>query len=1076
LSSWRRTVKWVGLGVAVVVLVATLVGYLLSLTGLYQDWARRYALSTIEDRLRVQASLGPVGGNPIYRISAQDLVLTREGEPVFRAKQVHLSYFLPQLLFGKPVVSVDIEDFDLAVIRTEAGWNISNILKPSKKPGAAVIRSLSLQRGRVTYVAAPGARPTVISNINAEGSVAVPPLPNQPVVMELRRASLSLAQPRVTLRQLSGTISYGGGQAKTDLSVDVDAEGGHFEATLKAAGAGGELANLRASGSLVLRRFAFGQPGRTGGLKEGKGAVDFALEGGKLTVSGGKIEAPAARTTFGGTLNGLAGKSATGMRAHLQGSAEVRDLAAVTGRPDLAGSMAGTYRLSAARARPGAAPTGQGSITISSIDLTRVRPGGLRGRGAADFSLAGGTLTVSRGEITLPGASTNFSGTVTGVTTGGGTSTAGAMAADIRGKGRVSDLARVSGKPNLAGTLAGTYRLKVTPGRHGAETTEQGVVDLSSFRLPRVRPGGVAGSGTADFALAGDTLTLNRAKLSTNLASGTFSGTVRGVREAPSGSFSAQGQGSADVPNLAAVSGRPDWAGGFTGTYRLSAATDRQGRLASAKGTLDLSRFRLARLRGGVAGSGTADFALAGDTLTLNRAKLSTNLASGTFSGTVRGVREAPSGPFSAQAQGSAQINDLARLSGRPTLTGWGSVTFNVKATRRLEARQMTTSLAVSAHAGQAQVKGYAIDAASIEASYQTPLLKITSFTASSRRLGQLSLSGTAQPRALDLAYRASSPDIGGLASRLGATKIATGSLSTEGRASGTQAGPTLQGSFSGQGLSYGDYGAAKATGSYQVADVLAGRTGKLSASLTDLQAKGRRFTSASLTATLPQRGSLTFTAEGQEEAQVNYRAQGSLSGLGQPRTQVDLSSFQAVAGRLDVRNTRPLAIIMEGQTTRLPQVALAATDNSLTVTGSAEAPGAVGLRLKFNNVRTADLTRLVHVNFPLQGTLTGQATVGGTTARPVIKAAFTARNGAIGGVPFSGLTADVDYATEVADITGKLTPPVGPPLAVKGTLPVKVTLMPPAISAASGHGLLQGLVPKLLPKGLEKVLPGLGL
>ncbi len=846
--SWRRIAKWSALGLVAALALIVLAAWLLSFTGVYQAWARGIVLRTIEERLQVRASLGRVTGNPLYRISVHDLVLSRGRATLLAARRLSLSYFLPEVVFATPVVKVGLEGFDLN-LTPEVG-RLQDILKPVKPGGPkAVVSSLSLEQGRLTYASAPGSAPLVVEDIDLEGAVSLPRSAGQPLAVNLRRASFRLKRPQVVVRSATGSLQHGPRKTTLDLNFEAAAGTRELAGRLRAEGSGGTLAAATGRGTLEVERLRLASPAPGG--TEGRGSLAFTLAEDRLTVSQGTLTTPAAQTTFRGTVAGLSALARGGWRAELAGNLAVSDLAALTGSPQLAGRAAGAWRLRAAPGARGAGTTATASLEVQRLSLARIGPGGLQGTGDLAAAYQGGALRISRGNLKTPAAQTTFSGQVVGL-----------------------------------------------------------------------------------------------------------------------------------------AEGNP-----------------------------------------------------------------------------------------SAELAGRLQVSDLARLTGRPTLAGQAGIDYRLRAHSVVEKGERRFQVDFSAKSARLTLGGYRFEGTSAAGSWRPPVLRLERLSTRSAGLGQAAVSGTYGPEdALALDYSAGTNNIGGLASRLGAAQVVAGSLKVSGRLSGPAANPATRGTFSGQGLAWGAYSAAGASGGYEVTGLRGQRQGQVSANLSEVSARGRRFPEASLTTTLPQQGSLTFSAEARQDAATRYRARGRASGLGSGRQVIELAAFEAEAGALTLRNTAPLPVIVTPQAVQLPRLSLAAADNSLQAGGSATVPGPVDVLLSFKNARLADVTRLIRVNFPVSGSLTGRIDIAGTTAEPLISADLRAQRGRISDIPFSTLTTRIGYRPESARIDGTLDLAPAGSVAVQGNVPVKVSLMPPEVEAASARGLIGGLGgPQAVPGLLEEILRGLG-
>lgn len=727
---WRRVLKWAALVGGGVLVLLILVGFLVTFTGLYQSWARQLVVSTIEGRLRAEAQVGEVGGNPLYRISVRDLRLTSQGRPLLEAGRFSLSYFLPQVIFGAPLVGVAMDDFRLNVVSTPEEPGLAGLVKPAEPGGRPVtLTGVSLSEGTLIY-GGPRKSAYVIEDIDIEAGVDLPATAGGETVVRLRQATFRLRQPEVKVVSLTGTLKHSAQATEVELETAAELPQGSVEADLKA-----------------------------------------------------------------------------------------------QGRQDEEGNLQGTGRLEVAR-----------------LALTEPLP--LEATGGADLALSGKTLRLSKGELSTGGAATSFTGEL----------------------------------------------------RRGDEG--------------------------------------------------------------------------------------------------LSAELD--GRLA---------------------------------------------------------------------------VRDLAKLAQRPDLAGEGDIDYEISARQR---PGEPLSADISARSRRLGVQGYRFEGASLRAAWRPPVLDIADLSATSPGLASLRASGPYRPgEPLNLSLTASSPDLGALASRLGAKTAASGSLEAEGKLTGTFNSPAAAGSFEGRGLAWGAYRAEQGSGTFEVADLLGARTGEVEATLSELEAKGRRFSQAQLAATLPQEGRLSFSASARQPDGVSYEAAGSATGLGEARTEANLESFQARSGELELRNAEPLPIIVSEQTTELPRVALAEKDGAVSATGSAAFPGPVELSASFEGAPVADLKRLIHVNFPVEGALSGDVTVGGTTGEPRIDADLSLGQGRVSAVSFQRAQAEVDYAAQSAEVSASLTLAPGAQAEVSGEVPVRITLLPPRVEVVSGQALLAQLPRRLLPKLFEELERG---
>jgi translocation and assembly module TamB len=118
----------------------------------------------------------------------------------------------------------------------------------------------------------------------------------------------------------------------------------------------------------------------------------------------------------------------------------------------------------------------------------------------------------------------------------------------------------------------------------------------------------------------------------------------------------------------------------------------------------------------------------------------------------------------------------------------------------------------------------------------------------------------------------------------------------------------------------------------------------------------------------------------------------------------------------------------------------LARDAQQIRVTGSLPFEGAApgtGIDVDVVDVQLADVNRLLVGSRRLEGIVNGDVRVGGSVKRPSAEATITISKGAVEGVTFEGVRADVHYADRVARIEAALTQAAGAELTVAGTVPV---------------------------------------
>lgn len=210
---------------ALVLLVATIVSLTLVLaavsqTAPFKEWVRGVVVRQAARYLNGTLGIQRLRGSLFTNVVLEGVTLQHEGQPVVAAEHITLRYHpltlirdgvvLDNLGLVKPVIYLE---------RGAHGWNFNRFLK-TREPGgrrpSIRLRTIELTSGRLE-IRDPARPTTVLSNLNAELSFSSSP---DQIVVGIKKLSSDMAPSGMTVRQVSGSATFGGGDIDVrDLRV-----------------------------------------------------------------------------------------------------------------------------------------------------------------------------------------------------------------------------------------------------------------------------------------------------------------------------------------------------------------------------------------------------------------------------------------------------------------------------------------------------------------------------------------------------------------------------------------------------------------------------------------------------------------------------------------------------------------------------------------------------------------------------------------------------------------------------------------------------------------------------------------
>jgi uncharacterized protein involved in outer membrane biogenesis len=945
---------------------------IVSQTPWFRDWLRRYIVRESKQYLNGQLTIGHLGGNLLFGVDLGNVAVDLSGERVVAAKGVELDYNVFSLL-SKGIVldQIKIDQPVLQVERNSNGWNLAQLVKEQEQEAdrEGPMRPVSLPSIEIAdasisiadSTASGVSLPRQLNDLDVKASFEYAPV-HYSIVLD--HVSFRGRSPDLSLHQLTGKLAVRDDNlylervtletSETSLTVD-----GVVEQYLST-----PVLNLTTTGNVSLPEIGRIVPAAAGYRLHP--AIDLKANG------------PAKALNLDLDVKSEAGR----IRGHLRGDAEAPNFAArgdvtvenlnlapLLKDPAQRSDITGHATIDVAmKSEPASAPAADRLSGTFAIESPQVIAAGYQAR---DITLTG---KIDGPRIEIDGRASAYGGTATArgfVVTpapGGGR----ALSFDVRGKADHVDLRALpaaAGVPKLATNLSvADYHVS------GAGQTISGTATLNQSSIE----GATVASGTvAEFGLAPATISYSVRGAIANLDLHRI-GTAMKVEALAQPAYDSRINGSFDI------------AGNLPRTRAgVPAASEPSGGSSLSTMKVDATgKFSDSEIMGG----------------RVPELAFEAHLDQGAVTGRTEGRFE---------GFNPGQIANRKELEGRVT----GSVNANFTM-RDVSAPITPDAITADGRAtlAQSEIGGLRIDSAELVGKYAAQIGDLTSFNIAGPDLkadasGRLALDRQSNS---NLTYHLEAINLPELAKLAGQTGIG-GAAIVDGTLTGNAASLATTGTLDGSNLSYGDNSALDLNSRYSVTvpDLqFANARVEATTQATFIKAGGMELNSIDAKTTYDQK-TIDFSTNIKEKTR-------ELDATGQILLHPDHQELHlpALAVRTQGVEWRTAAgsqaTIKYGQERiELENVRLVSADQSLDVSGtlavgSATATGAIDVHAR--NVDIHQLETLMLQNRGLAGKLTADATIGGSTAAPIVGGKVQIANGSFQNYHYDSFIAGVDY------------------------------------------------------------------
>ena len=344
---------------------------------------------------------------------------------------------------------------------------------------------------------------------------------------------------------------------------------------------------------------------------------------------------------------------------------------------------------------------------------------------------------------------------------------------------------------------------------------------------------------------------------------------------------------------------------------------------------------------------------------------------------------------------------------------------------------------------GPSTVRGVALSFANIAGEMSNGVLTLTAASAEGPAV-RANVSGTAALGSTGesaLKVELSSDDLRSIGDIIDRPISGAAELTAE--VTGPPAHPHATGTLSGRSVAYGDTATALTMNTTFVADMPNRNVSELAVNATTesafLKAGGFEFIRATVSSDWAHD---ELVVDGQlEEEQRTVGLTGVLA-LQEKARRVTFRRLEVATGDAtwSMPAGREARVDVTGDQLTIDGLVLARDAQQINVTGSLPFESAAsGTEIEVNvvNVQLADVNRLLLGTRRLEGVVNGDMSVGGTVKNPSADATVTIATGAVDGVAFESIRANVQYTDRIAKVDAALTQMAGAELTVVGTIPI---------------------------------------
>jgi autotransporter translocation and assembly factor TamB len=1012
--------KWIRRLLQVVALVGTLmigtlaVALIVSQTPWFKDWLRRYVVRESKQYLNGELSIGALGGNLLFGVQLADVAVDVSGERVVAVKNIEVDYSVFDLISkGMVLDEIKLHQPVLVLERDAQGWSLGRLVKEQRKeadregPGRPVsLPSIEVTDASVTIpdgIGVDGVRlPRRIDDLDVRAGFEYAPVH---YTIDVEHLSFRGASPQFAIRQLAGRL------AVRDDNLYLEQVSIHTSETKVAVEGvvedylGTPVLKLTTTGNVSMPEIGRVVPAAAG----------YDLHP-SFTIT---AEGPAERLGLtldvqseAGAVNGQLTADVQTPDFAVEGEVAVDrlNLAPLLKDPAQRSDITGQAKLDVRLATREGAPATERMDGTFEFAGPRVLAAGYEAR---DVRVTG---SLAGPRVNLDGRAAAYGGTATAkgfiVTPAPGRP----LSFDIRGAADNLDLRNLpaaTGAPQLATDLSvAEYRIA------GTGRTIEGSARLN----PSTVEGARLGEGTtATFAIE----------------PGAISYTAAGSMSELDLQRLGRGLGASALD-------KPAYASRINGTFDVAGSLPRTGRTGRTRGTEPSTLSTLT-----LAAKGTlTDSDVLGGRLPrlafdaqLNAGALKAH-ADGTFEGFNPGAlsgRKDLEGKVSGQVNATVAVADLSAPITPDAIQADGSVSLT-----------------------DSTVGGLRIDSAAVEGRLAQQVADLTTLAVSGPDVkveasGRMAMDRTS---ASNLKYHVEAVDLPALAKLAGQEGV-SGTAVLDGTVTGNRAALTLTGTLDGSNLGYQENNALDLNSTYTVTvpDLqFAQARVEATTDATFVKAAGLQLTSLHATTTYAEKQIDFATNLKEEKRELDAKGQVILH---PDHQEIHLPELVVRTQGIEWRTVpgSDAAVRYGGNRIELQDVKLVSGNQSLEVAGTlalgtdtpaGEAPATGQIEVHARNVDLQQLETILLQNRGMTGTLNADATIAGSSARPVVDGRVEIRDGGFQTYQYQSLTADVDYAGTRIGLDATLQQSPTEQITAKGSMPTSLFRATPG--AAEGH------------------------
>ena len=207
-----HAVAWVG---TILVSLVSLV-FITSQTPWFRDWMRRAIVREARQYLNGELTIGRIGGNLFFGVSLADVAVDVSGDRLIAVKSLEVDYSIIQLLSEGVIINrIALVEPVIHAVRDEEGWNLGRLVKAREREadrkgpsGPISLKSISIADGRVTIDDHMGSSAyTLPQRVDDLDLEAGFEYAPVHYTVDLRQLALRAQDPDLSLRQLTGNFS-----------------------------------------------------------------------------------------------------------------------------------------------------------------------------------------------------------------------------------------------------------------------------------------------------------------------------------------------------------------------------------------------------------------------------------------------------------------------------------------------------------------------------------------------------------------------------------------------------------------------------------------------------------------------------------------------------------------------------------------------------------------------------------------------------------------------------------------------------------------------------------------------------